>query len=395
MRVPTDFLNVCTGKTNVVLYIVYVASILSALANPAHLNYEEAYRLAQGANIIMLLLLAYCKRSTGVVFVAAVLGVAFTMRSTGAWTGGSRWDSLLVTVGMLIILQRGFNQALPPFVKHRRILYLLFSLMVFPVLAALPHLLQPVPVDDQTLRQAMHLSSQTYSVPREKLLHEPSTDTTAGVLRVGGTVYVFFEGTGSTRDWENNINILEDTVPGDWGCDSPDVMRTHKGYTDAFKSVQDRVLGIVRAELSAPTPTDRLVVCGHSLGGAMATMAGLYIACKLPHVRDRLAVVTFGAPQVGDGNFVAYFNRVVPASVRVVNPMDPVPRLLSIQLVHVKGYLPIGAFTLDSTLNAHHPSVYVSALNQPRWLAVVASFMPAVFGALLIFLWIAWQFKNA
>lgn len=395
MRLPLDFLNVCSGKTNVLLYAVYVVSILSALANPAQLNYEEAYRLAQGANIIMLLLLAYCRRSVGVVFVASLLGVAFAMRSTGAWTGGSRWDSLLVTVGMLIILQRGFNQALPAFVKHRRILYLLFSLVVFPVLAAMPHLLQPVPVDDATLRQAMHLSDQTYWIPREKLMHEPSTDTTAGVLRVGGTVYLFFEGSTSLRDWRNNIDILEDTVPGDWGCDAPYPLRTHRGYTEAFKSVKDRVLAVVQAELSAPTPLDRLVVCGHSLGGAMATMAGLYIACKVPSVRDRLAVVTFGAPQVGDGNFVAFFNSVVPASVRVVNPMDPVPRLLSIQLVHVKGYLPVGAFTLGSTFNAHHPTVYVQAMRQPRWLAVVASFMPAVFGALLIFLWIAWQFKNA
>lgn len=395
MRVPVDLLNVCAGKTNVLLYVVYVASILSALANPAQLNYEEAYRLAQGANIVMLLLLAYCRRSTGAVFVASVLGVAFAMRSTGAWKGGSRWDSLLVTVGMLIILQRGFNQALPPFVKHRRILYLLFSLMVLPVLAALPHLLQPVQVDDGTLRQAMHFSATVYAIPREKLLHEPGTDTTAGVMRVGSTVYVFFEGSNSAKDWRNNFNILEDAIPGDWGCDAPKLMRTHKGYTIAFKSVEERVLRAVQAELSMPTPTDRVVVCGHSLGGAMATMAGLYIACKVPAVRDRLAVVTFGAPQVGDGNFVAYFNRVVSACVRVVNPMDPVPRLLSAQLVHVKGYFPIGAFTLESTYNAHMPWVYVTALNQPRWLAVVASFMPAVFGALLIFLWVAWQFKNA
>lgn len=390
-------LNVCAGKTNVLLYVVYVISILTALANPAHLNFEEAYRLAQGANITMLLLLAYCRRSVGVVFVAAVLGVAFAMRSTGAWTGGSRWDSLLVTVGMLIVLQRGFNQALPSFVRHRRILYLLFSLVVFPVLAALPHLLQPVLVDEQTMRQAMHFSASTYNTPREKLLHEPSTDTTAGVMRVGSTVYVFFEGSNSATDWRNNINILEDAVPEDWACDSSKRMRTHKGYTIAFKSVQDRVMRAVQAELSAPVPTDRLVVTGHSLGGAMATMAGLLFACKMPEVRDRLAVVTFGAPQVGDGNFVAHFDRVVPASVRVVNPMDPVPRLLSAQLVHVKGYVPVGAFTLESMFpyKSHMPWVYADALDQPRWLAVAASFMPAVFGAILIFLWIAWQFKNA
>ena len=77
-------------------------------------------------------------------------------------------------------------------------------------------------------------------------------------------------------------------------------------------------------------------MCGHSLGGALATMAGLYVACRAPELRARLYVVTFGSPQVGDGPFAQFFDATVPHSVRVYNPLDPVPRVLNAQLTHVK-----------------------------------------------------------
>lgn len=398
----------CPRHARVALFVVYIASIVSALANPADLNYEDAYLLTQGANIVTLLLLSYCKRKAGDAFLASLLGVAFTLRATGSWRGGSRWDSLLVMVGMLVILQDAWYQVVPKAVTHRTLLYFGFSCLIMPVLSALPHLLIKPRVDPEVLREAMRLASEAYSIPKNVAqpllgatwtLHAAETDTSAGVTRVlnakgEADIYVYFKGSESTINWKSNLNILNEDVPADWGCSSGSVLRMHQGYARAFGSVAAKMLVALENELATVTGSPRIVFCGHSLGGALATVAALCVACKLPRLRPNIVVVTFGAPQVGDGNFVKHFNSVVPASLRVVNPMDPVPRLLSAQLVHVKGYYPVSSFSLVSTVNAHAPSTYEAAVAKPRPVAILASFAPAAVAAVLIGAYVMWQLKR-
>lgn len=391
----------CSEKVKLTLFAVYLVSIVSALANPANINYEDAYHLTQGANIVTLVLLSYCKGVWTDAFYAAILAVAFTFRATGAWKGGSRWDSLLVTVGMLIILQHLFYAVVPESVGHRTLLYLGFSLMVMPVLSALPHLVHPPAVEDDVLRAAQRYSSLAYSLPKgngtppppaEWMTYHPETDATVGMsaqanARGGTDIYVYFTGSESTRDWKNNINILGSSVPATWGCETAKPLRTHLGYTTAFRSVADTVRAALQAKLAASGPVDRVVLCGHSMGGAMATMAALHVACTMPQVRPNVCCVTFGAPQVGDSNFVAFFNETVPTCVRVVNPMDPVPRLLNVQFVHVKGYYPVGTFWLENLMDAHQ--AYKEAIALGPVTRVVASMVPAVVAASAIGLYVA------
>jgi pimeloyl-ACP methyl ester carboxylesterase len=395
---------VCSERIKLVLFSAYVVSIVSALANPANLNYEDAYLMTQAANVTTLALLSYCKGSLFDAFLAAALGVAFAYRATGSWRGGSRWDSLLVTIGMLLILQDAFYSVIPHNVKHRFLLYLAFSCTVMPVLSALPHLLNMPSLVREDLVNAARFCGEAYAMPRNEetllgplwRLYDASTDTRAGVSRIltsrGKTdVYVYFAGTSSFENWKTNANILGDNVPADWGCMSPVVMSTHKGYTKAFTAVAPKMLSALEAELSTSSADGRIIFCGHSMGGALATMAALYTACKLPRYQNQIAVVTFGAPQVGDSNFVAFFNKFVPTCVRVCNPMDPVPRLLNAQLIHVKGYYPVGSFTLESSMKAHSLSTYKEAVDKPRAVSVLASFTPAVVGASAVGLYIAWQ----
>lgn len=397
----------CSDKTRLVLFVAYVIAIVSALANPARINYEDAYLMTQGANVVTLLLLAYCKRGWADALIASILGVAFALRATGSWRGGSRWDSLLVTLGMIIVLQHAFYQVVPKRVPFRPVLYLGFSCIILPVLSSLPYLLQQPRVEQDVLVRAASFSSEAYDISKKEqgtllgplwTLYDESTDTSAGVTRVIGQsgstdLYVYFGGSKSRENWKTNANVLGDTVPADWGCDAPNVMRTHKGFTKAFQSVAPKLLVALETELGNLTGNPRVIFCGHSLGGALATMAGLYVACKIPRIRENMAVVTFGAPQVGDANFVKFFDQVVPRSVRVVNPMDPVPRLLNVQLVHVKGYYPVSTVSLNIT-KAHSLSTYTAAVKLPRSVSIAASFLPAVVVAMVAGGFIAWQLKR-
>ena len=74
-------------------------------------------------------------------------------------------------------------------------------------------------------------------------------------------------------------------------------------------------------------PDYRLVVHGHSLGGALATLIAFQMVDvhKLPG--SEIELVTFGAPRVGDEAFVKQLEEYVPNQLRVINSTDIVPML--------------------------------------------------------------------
>jgi hypothetical protein len=126
----------------------------------------------------------------------------------------------------------------------------------------------------------------------------------------GGTI-LCFRGTARTRQWVMNLVIR----PHGWkrfledgGVDGAHV---HSGFYVLFKRIWPRLLPTLE---SLPRPW---VFTGHSLGGALAVIAG---AVAKPDL-----VCTFGSPKPGNE---AFYRLMEPAEVwRFVNDTDIVPRL--------------------------------------------------------------------
>lgn len=96
---------------------------------------------------------------------------------------------------------------------------------------------------------------------------------------------------------------------------------THKGFTDIYYKLRPQVMEL----LSELDPSLPLYITGHSLGGALATLAALDIATYMPFQGP--IVYTFGAPRVGDPAFVKAYNYTVPLHWRFQNKYDIVPHL--------------------------------------------------------------------
>ncbi|EYC23663.1 hypothetical protein Y032_0015g2771 [Ancylostoma ceylanicum] len=71
----------------------------------------------------------------------------------------------------------------------------------------------------------------------------------------------------------------------------------------------------------------KVVFTGHSLGGALATVAAARAAREGLRPGEEILVYTFGAPRVGDTIFAANFNKIIPNCYRVVFRQDIVPHL--------------------------------------------------------------------
>lgn len=187
--------------------------------------------------------------------------------------------------------------------------------------------------------------------------------STQASLLVGDEVAVLaFRGTADLRDWLTNLRV----APTRW----PEGGRVHDGFARALQQVFDEVDSELQ-RLTMPT-----VVTGHSLGGALTTLAASR--------RAFVAAYTFGAPRVGDAEF---WSTLRCPLYRVVNGRDLVPTLPPRRLGYRHGgvlqHIGVGNES-DDAADIEDPVEVAGPLGERRWFAphpTLADHAPANYSA--------------
>lgn len=137
------------------------------------------------------------------------------------------------------------------------------------------------------------------------------------VIESPQAVILAFRGTSSPTDWVTDM-IAQQTI---FKPLSKKSVMTHRGFTEVYMSARDQIF-----QLLDQVPSDKpLFVTGHSLGGALATLASVDIAVN--RKPNTIIAYTFGSPRTGDPAFVRAYNAAVPISFRIQNEFDVVPHL--------------------------------------------------------------------
>lgn len=131
-------------------------------------------------------------------------------------------------------------------------------------------------------------------------------------------------------------------------------IKVHSGFLKDYKSLSAVVLKQVAA-LNKNCPTCRIILTGHSLGGALATIAAADLIVK-GYTPSRFTLYTFGSPRVGNTAFMNFFNSKVTDSFRITHANDPVvhvpPRKLGVgSLITFLEYQHVGT-------NYHFPNPF-------------------------------------
>ncbi|MEX5559964.1 lipase family protein [Pseudomonas rhodesiae] len=137
------------------------------------------------------------------------------------------------------------------------------------------------------------------------------TDTQAFITHHDEVILISVRGTFSNADALRDANAHQ--VPFGDG-----IGKAHEGFYQAYRAMRDFALSY----LSQFHMEQRIVICGHSLGGAIA----LLLAEGLRRTADRdynILLYTYGAPRAADSEFVAGASALVHH--RIVNHNDPVP----------------------------------------------------------------------
>ncbi|XP_078667841.1 uncharacterized protein LOC144909632 [Branchiostoma floridae x Branchiostoma belcheri] len=142
-------------------------------------------------------------------------------------------------------------------------------------------------------------------------------------------VFVAFKGTTEFKDVMDSLSIWQEG--GGQSRDNNDVGvggKYHKGFKElAF---------LVPAQSILEKYSDsRIVVCGHSLGGAVAHIVALnMMACLLKEGKkqqlDKVTSIAFGAPYFGNDGAQQFAEKhnFSPRLLTIVNEEDPVPYIL-------------------------------------------------------------------
>lgn len=160
----------------------------------------------------------------------------------------------------------------------------------------------PKPAEDAAFKKTMFTDAASFA-------HGP-TSTQGFWTANADHVVLAFCGTSDVRDWLTNIRFA--MVPELGG-------KAHRGFCEAL----DAIWSIFFTKLKTHTDAGRkLWITGHSLGGALATLA----ARRLPTSMKPVGVYTFGQPRVGD---TAYAKKYKLKHHRFVNNKDIVPTVPS------------------------------------------------------------------
>lgn len=178
--------------------------------------------------------------------------------------------------------------------------------------------------------------------PDERLgaLRLRDTRTFYGVVAddgASGQRFVVLRGTLRPNEWLRNLQAglrpfirsqFRRPFPvgtGAWGAGA----RVHAGFLKIFASLEIvNVTDGSRKPLADALPDlaagRQITFVGHSLGGALATLAGVEAARLSPLDAPRMRIVTFASPRVGDQGFATLAQSVGQID-RVCNVVDVVP----------------------------------------------------------------------
>ena len=149
---------------------------------------------------------------------------------------------------------------------------------------------------------------------------------------------VTFKGTTNKKDWGINLKTSHTAYGGTTLEEMEAIAKrdpqekkpaVHEGFNTYVDSVlrssvvdaQSKFKGVFKKVYE--TPNSHLILTGHSLGGAAATLLGeRLISLGMP--KEKFTVITFGAPAIGNDEFALEYGDKIDL-LRVTNTSDPIP----------------------------------------------------------------------
>lgn len=159
----------------------------------------------------------------------------------------------------------------------------------------------------------------TNSLTEDEYIKDETTDTVLMIVSVEDFIIIAFKGTTSTQNIMTYIKfigtLLSKSLPTVQTDFSQEVCETrewkmataHKGFLDGYASVSKRILDCVSRLI--PKKARPVLLTGHSLGGALATVCSLDLRLSLGIAESNILASSFGSPKIGNYMWSTLYDR--------------------------------------------------------------------------------------
>lgn len=157
------------------------------------------------------------------------------------------------------------------------------------------------------------------SVKLEYIVENSDSKAIQGYDSLTNTIFTAFRGSSNLHNWIENIQIHKISPYNDSSIE------IGKGFYKAYNYIKPEIIDNLY-NLSKKYNTNKLLITGHSLGAAMATIMTYDILKLYPDYKIAY-LFNFGSPRVGNKEFVQDFNNYDITSYRVTHYYDMVPHV--------------------------------------------------------------------
>nr|QFG73737.1 MAG: lipase [Megaviridae environmental sample] len=134
---------------------------------------------------------------------------------------------------------------------------------------------------------------------------------------------IVFRGTESKRDWLYNLMVCKHQKNGTY---------FHRGFYRQL--IKDGSFDSIVSTVQNTNKNTKWFLTGHSLGGALAVLAGYLLAIEFPELD--FTIVSLGAPKIGGKSFKRAFDAQTNLHYyRLTNPKDIICKLPFFAYTHV------------------------------------------------------------
>lgn len=176
------------------------------------------------------------------------------------------------------------------------------------------------------------------------------------------TLYISFRGTDSHADTMLNFNFITKSFRPNEQKNA----KVHAGFLQYYKQVKPNVFDIINVFKQKHNNDIKIVITGHSLGGAAAIMCCLDLILDKILTNAQINCITFGTPMLGNKQFCELVLQNVPNSCHIRCGVDIAPRIPIPGLQHVDYtiFIPLKYKSMFDIVNHHSMDNHLYAIKK-------------------------------
>jgi len=174
----------------------------------------------------------------------------------------------------------------------------------------------------------------------KKELYNDKNDPIFGVIFTQeNNIWVSFRGTFSKEEYKKDFQYKQESLffSNSLSQSKLDFLKTsnnssvnvHAGFEEVYLNLRDDLLSTIKSISNSNPYLQNIIISGHSLGAAIATLAGIDLAQS---GYANVGVYNFASPRIGDSTFKSVVDNIYGSNkplpvYRIVNISDIIPNL--------------------------------------------------------------------